>query len=575
MIYVTSPTAVKEYAAKLRSFDIVGLDIETAGAVPNDPYAANIRLVSICGVDDITEQSLPIVFDIMALGGIPDEVVNILTDPNTLKVIHNASFELKFFLKHGIVVEPIWDTMAAEHVLSGGTKFPQDLALDAVVRSRFNETIDKTLQKSDWGGTLSEAHVKYAADDAYWAARIYLSQRKQADAYRRVIELEHRVVYPVAWMTLAGVKLDVDRFLALAEYYRAQAEQLAERWARAARPYASRQTFFDTAAVNVRSARQVLEILRAAGLDVKSTDPEDLVAYRGHELVDLLFEYRFYEKRRSTYGTNLVEYINPVTGRIHPDWWPLRAASGRMACSNPNLQNIPRDSAIRACIRAEAGNRLIKADYSQIELRIVAELADERRMIAAFRDGVDLHAMTARIVLGRNEVTPEARQLAKAVNFGLVYGMGAGRLRRYAWQSFGVALSEEEAAAIRQRFFDYFPAITTWHRRISREKEVLTLLGRPRRFDLPYFNEQVNHPVQGTGAEMLKNALCILWQTRHVVPGAVPILAVHDEIVVEAPENIVDRAAAWLKFSMLAGAAEFLRKVPVEVEVRVGETWEK
>lgn len=570
MNYVTSARAAKEFVNHLKRFDIIGLDIETTGT---DPYQHRLRLISLCGIDDIADKAFCAVFDVKEIGGIPDEVVEILTDPNILKVAHNAVFDLKFLMYSGVAAEPVWDTMAAEHVISGGTKFPPDLALDAVVQRRFGVKIDKSLQKSDWAGELTEAQIEYAAADAEWVARIYLKQRREADPYQRVIDLENRILLPVAWMVLAGVRLDAERFRTQAEHVRHQADELARRWAELAAKYVTRRTLFGEAAVNIRSTRQVQAVLRAAGIGVESTDSEFLVHYRGHPLVDLLLEYRFYEKRRSTYGVNLLEYINPVTGRIHPEWWPLRAASGRMACSSPNLQNIPRDSGLRACIRAEPGNKLIKADYSQIELRIAAELSGDARMVESFRRGEDLHALTVREILGQSEVTPQARQLSKAINFGLIYGMGAERLRQYVFQSFGISLTTDQAAELRRRFFQTYPAIADWHRKIGRQKEVCSVLGRPRRFDLPQFSEQVNHPVQGTGADGLKNALAILWQTRHLVPGAVPVLAVHDEIVVEAPAGEAQKAAAWLKFAMLAGMAEFLRRVPVEVEVKISDTW--
>jgi DNA polymerase-1 len=197
-------------------------------------------------------------------------------------------------------------------------------------------------------------------------------------------------------------------------------------------------------------------------------------------------------------------------------------------------------------------------------------------MIAAYTRGEDLHTRTARLVLGKDEVTKEDRQVAKSLNFGLVFGMGAAAFLDYARTNYGVELSESEATWYRGRFFKAYPGLKRWHAKVGqtgdRPVETLTLGGR-RRLNVTQFTEKLNTPVQGTGADGLKAALALLWERRAECPGAVPVLVVHDEIVVECDVDQADTVSAWLKQAMLDGMAPLVAPVPVEVEVSVAPTW--
>jgi DNA polymerase-1 len=219
---------------------------------------------------------------------------------------------------------------------------------------------------------------------------------------------------------------------------------------------------------------------------------------------------------------------------------------------------------------------LVKADYSQIELRIAAKVAGEAAMIEAYRRGDDLHALTARLLLGKGDVTTADRQLAKAVNFGLLYGMGARGFRVYARSHYGVELTEAQAGQYRRAFFAAYPALRRWHHKVGgtqdRPVETRTLAGR-RCLNVARFSEKLNLGVQGTGADGLKAALALLWERRDECPGAVPVLAVHDEIVVECDAGQAQATADWLRRAMLDGMAPLVEPVPVEVEVKAAPTW--
>jgi DNA polymerase-1 len=218
---------------------------------------------------------------------------------------------------------------------------------------------------------------------------------------------------------------------------------------------------------------------------------------------------------------------------------------------------------------------LVKADYSQIELRIAAAIAPDRRMLEAYRQGQDLHTLTAQMVLGKAEVTKEDRQRAKAVNFGLIYGMSAETLREHARNNYGVELSEAEAQEFRRRFFQTYRGIADWHERERQAgpHDVRTRAGRLVRNE-EYFTNRLNTPVQGTGADGLKRALAKLWIRRHEVPADVKLcLAVHDEIVVECNQDDAYPVAQWLRTCMLEGMQGLIPEVPVEVEIQVGQAW--
>ena len=290
----------------------------------------------------------------------------------------------------------------------------------------------------------------------------------------------------------------------------------------------------------------------------------------------LLRDFRSASKRASTYGTDWSQEHVAENGRVYAGWRQLGADSGRMACSAPNLQNLPRETAYRQCFRAPAGRVLVKADYSQIELRIAAKVSGDEAMLAAYRQGLDLHTLTAQRVLGIAEVTKQHRQLAKAINFGLLYGMGAETFQLYAKANYGVDLTLEQAQQYRAAFFAAYPGLVQWHNKIGRTGkraiETRTEAGR-RRLNVERFTEKLNTPVQGTGADGLKLALALLWERRADVPGAFPVLAVHDECVIECDQEQAQAVAQWVRKAMVEAMAPLIAPVSVEVEVKTANTW--
>jgi DNA polymerase-1 len=301
-----------------------------------------------------------------------------------------------------------------------------------------------------------------------------------------------------------------------------------------------------------------------------------------HEFISALRNYRKVSKLASTYGVAWLENSYHTDGRIYASWRQLRAATGRMACDHPNLQNIPRSGPLRSYIRAPEGRVFVIADYSQIELRIAAKISGDKEMLSAYAEGRDLHTLTAKNLTGRKDVSKDDRKLAKAVNFGLLYGMGAQGLRSYALRSYGVKMSMKEATVYRKRFFETYPGLRRWHERERRawqhgETETRTLTGR-RRKNVEKLTDRLNAPIQGTGADGLKLALTLLWERRDECPGAVPILVCHDEVVVESDAERAADAKVWLEKARVEGMAVVINgtdavHVPVEVEGRIARSW--
>jgi DNA polymerase-1 len=503
-----------------------------------------------------------VVFDLFR---VPPEVLRpLFGEAGPVLVGHNLKFDLAFLLALGLwegTGKRLWDTGLTHQVLTASSRMP---ALKDLVPG-----LDKTLQASDWGGELTEAQVQYAALDAWATLSLYRGQREEARrlGVSRVVALENRALPAVAWMEAVGVPFDPALWEKAAKEADKEADKEAER---------KKESLLESLPKRVEwdSPAQVLAYLKAEGLPVEDTREETLAAYRDHPIVAALLAYREASKRVSTYGQDWVrKWVKG--GRLYPSWKQIGAETGRMACSSPNLQQVPRDPALRRAFRPGPGRVLIKADYSQIELRLAAAIAKDRRMLEAFTKGEDLHRLTASLVLGKppEAVSKEDRQLAKALNFGLIYGLGAEGLRKHARAGYGLELTPEEAQRFRAAFFRAYPGLRAWHSRIPKGAvEVRTLLGRRRVTER--YTEKLNTPVQGSGADGLKAALVLLWEERAKVPARTfPVLAVHDEVVVEAPEEAALGARAWLEEAMRRGMGAVLKEVPVEVEAGVYLDW--
>jgi DNA polymerase I len=543
----------------------VGLDTETTGL---DPRGDRLRLLSL---DCETNDGGRFAYLVDAFAVDPSPVWAPLAEAEV--VIHNAAFDLGFLGRLGFVPGRVRDTLLLSQVLYAGGHTrgvpPIRHGLKDCCRRELDIELAKDLQASDWSGRLTNEQLAYAVTDATVLVPLFraLSEKLKTNGLTRATAIESAAIPCIAWLSASGVPFDSERWKSLARAAKVEAEQ-ARATLDAAAPERPGTLFGDN--WNWDSPEQVKEALALAGCSVDST-ADGVLAALDHPLPNLLRDYRDAHKRLTTYGDGWLSHV-ASDGRVYPRWMQLGANSGRMACGSPNMQNLPRGE-YRKCVAAPPGRVLVRADYSQVELRIAAKVSGDQALMAAYERGDDLHKLTARQVLGLAQVTKEHRQLAKALNFGLLYGMGAKGFRAYARSHYGLELAEEQATGYREAFFCAYPGLRRWHRSVGDgPADTRTLSGR-RVLRVERFNEKLNLPVQGTGADGLKQAMGLLWKRRVECPSAIPVLAVHDEIVVECPEDDADRAAAWLKSAMLDGMAPLVKPVPVEVEVNVGRTW--
>jgi DNA polymerase I-like protein with 3'-5' exonuclease and polymerase domains len=558
-LLVKDQAGLETVRAALDESKLAALDVETTGL---DPRADRIRLLSL-SLETTDGGRFPYLVDCFAVD--PAPLWEALAEKEL--VIHNAVFDLAFLALLGFTpAGKVHDTRLLAQLLAAGTTERVNLA--ACCDRYLGRALDKDAQKSDWSGTLTDAQLAYAALDVEVLPPLLeaLDAKIKEAGLVEVADIEKRRLPAVVWLAQKGAALDVAAWRSLAREADEEAERLRQELGRMA-PQQPGQMFD---AWNWDSPQQVQQALTLAGCKVEDTT-DDTLAALDHPLAELLRRYRAAGKRGGTYGTQWLAHVDG-DGRVYPSWRQIGAASGRMSCSDPNMQNLPR-GACRRCIVAPPGRVLVKADYSQIELRIAAKVSGDQALLDAYRRGDDLHTITARNVLGIADVTREHRQLAKALNFGLLYGMGGRGFRQYAKGQYGLDLSEAEAHRYRAAFFKSYPGLAAWHHSISQAPiDTRTLAGRRRR-NVARFTEKLNTPIQGTGADGLKLALVLLWERRQQVAGAFLILAVHDEIVVEADAATADTAAGWLKTAMMDAMAPLIEPVPVEVEIKIARSW--
>jgi DNA polymerase-1 len=574
-VLVTSPAGLTAVVEAVRGATVVALDTETLGL---DPRTGSVRLLQLAAA------GLPTVY-VIDLFRIDETTLVPLWETLAAKelVFHNAAFDVAFLRPLGFVPGgPVNDTMLLSRMLYG-TRQPKGFhTLKECAARELGRALDKAEQVSDWSAKLTPEQLRYAAADAAILLPLYeaLRTKIKAAGLKRVARIEARCVSAVAWLAGAGVLIDRPAWEALAADAEREASRLQEQLDELAPPRPG-----DEPKWNWNSWQQVVEVFKLLGVDLPGTADAVLAGVK-HPAAALLRRLRAARKQVSVYGAKWLAFIADE-GRVYASWNQLGSDAGRMSCSKPNLQQLPRDKRYRRCFIAPPGRVLAKADYSQIELRIAAKVSGDDALLGVYLRGEDIHTLTASAVLGVEEVTPEQRQLAKVMNFGLLYGMGVRRFREYAKSEYGVEMSERQASRYRDAFFRAYPGLAAWHKREQRAAhyylfrpkdaspdETRTLAGRRRllaRKDPPTF--RLNSPVQGTGADGLKLALALLWERRDQCPGALPVLAVHDEVVVECDAAQAGPVTDWLKTAMVDAMAPLIDPVPVEVDVKVGRSW--
>jgi DNA polymerase I len=575
---VTDTTELQAALHAMSTASIVGIDCETTGL---DPRCDRLCVVSVA----IPDQTL--VIDVDAISDWKHALAPLLTNPATTKVFHNAKFDLAFLAHAGLEVENVFDTMLASQLLDGGRNLRQQTpdpsgcqgrggkprmvgyhSLAALAHRELGIVLDKTHQTADWSGPLTPDLVAYAATDAVVLVPLQtvLQARLRTEGLMEVAALEFATVPALVWLEQTGMPINAAAWTALRDRAYAEQERL------------TREIAEQLPGVNLNSSRQLIAALGDLGISIPNAQEGTLREIaNAHPVVSLLLAHKEATKRISTYGDGYLAAVHPTTGRIHADYHQIGAETGRMACARPNLQNIPRDPAYRACIRPTSGRVLVKADLALIELCAAAELAGDERMLEAITTGQDLHRITAAAVFTKavEDVTKDERAFGKTVNFGTLYGQGLRGLMEAA-QKHGLMLSEEDARGIQQRFATAWPELAAWRQRQMRETALVIQMpsGRIRRLapDAPG-TVRANTPIQGLAADGFKAALAALWASRHRCASAKPVLAVHDELVVECDTADADHVAAWVAACLQSGMTRYLIRVPVRVEVTVARDW--
>ena len=588
---------------RLRSAPIVALDTETSSLAP--------RRAELIGLSLAASPSevwyLP--FAHRAAGGelaAPAPVSNLppfqderlaplrelLADPLIPKAGHNIKYDWAVLRRAGVELAGVtYDSMLASFVLEPGRR---SHAIDSLALEQLGRTMQTYTDLCGKGKTeIPFAEVPVAAAAAYCGAdsatvlalrELQLPQLESTGMVALLDRVELPLVEVLVDMEWAGIRVDQSLLSRLGTELAADLDRLEREIAQVAGED-----------LNLNSPRQLATILfEKQQLPVlkktktgPSTDADVLaqLAMMGHDLPRLILDYRELQKLKSTYVDTLPATVDPATGRIHTSFNQAGAATGRLSSSDPNLQNIPvrtpRGEAIRASFVPAEGWTFIVADYSQIELRLMAHLSGDAAFIEAFRQGGDIHRQTAALIFGVpvEDVAPEMRARAKTINFATIYGQGPFALSRQ------LGVSQEDARLFISRYFERFAGVREYlDRQVGLAKEqgyVETLSGRrryipeirDRNFNIRAYGERTaqNSPLQGSAADLIKVAMIRI----HAALGdqrlaARLLLQVHDELVLEAPPEEIDAVSALVRAHM-EGAAELA--VPLVVDIGTGPNW--
>lgn len=529
-----------------------------------------------------------------------NELNNAFAKRSATLVAHNLKFDLHQMLNLGVELGqgPIADTMIAAWILNpsaGGygldAQSKKVLGLEKIPTSRL---IGKEAGRQLMSEVPLEILTEYACEDVDATLRLWSVLSAEINADEKIAHLfnhvEMRLLRVLVEMERSGVHIDSDYLADLSAEVQKKISEI------------ERQIFtLSGQEFNIGSPKQLgtvlfenLKVHEALGYKGKlarttlgfKTDANVLEQFQAHPVVSLVQEFRELSKLLNTYILVLPQLVKKSTGRIHTSFHQIGTATGRLSSSDPNLQNIPVRTELgkkvrRAFCASNPENVIISIDYSQVELRVMAHLAQDENMISAFQSGADIHRQTAARILGKKpeDVTAEERGNAKTINFGIIYGMGAQRLSREQ------KISLAEAKSFIEKYFLNFSGV---HRYLEEQRqlahshgEVRTFFGRPRKVDLSRAmnpgevkaleNIAINSPIQGTAADIMKLGMLRAAESlRKSGLKARLLLQVHDELVLECPRSEVDETATLLK-NALEGAVEF--SIPLVAEVGVGSNW--
>ncbi len=523
----------------------------------------------------------------------------VLEHPAVLKIGQNIKYDWHIINQLGITIAPCDDTMLMSYALDAGrTNHGMDELSEKHLGHKpisYKETTGSGKSKVTFDQVGLEQATAYAAEDADVTLRLWevLKPRLAAEQMTVVYErLERPLIDVIARMEKRGISIDRQILSRLSGEFAQTAARLEEEI------YVAAGERF-----NPGSPKQLGDILfgkmslpggkkTATGQWSTSADVLEDLAAEGHELPRKIVDWRQLTKLKSTYTDALPTYINPQSKRVHTSFALASTTTGRLSSSEPNIQNIPVRTAegrkIRTAFIAEPGNVLISADYSQIELRVLAHVADIPQLRQAFADGIDIHAMTASEMFGVpvEGMPSDVRRRAKAINFGIIYGISAFGLANQ------LSIPREEASAYIKKYFERFPGIKDYMeatKAFCREHGyVETIFGRRAHYpeirssnpQVRAFNERasINAPIQGSAADVIRRAMARMEGAlaKAGCDDTLMLLQVHDELVFEAPEGSADKAMPVIRHVMENAAMPALdMKVPLKVDVRAAKNWDE
>jgi DNA polymerase I len=599
---VWSPTELEAVVAELAKADAIVVDVESTSL---DPMAASLTGIALTSKEG-RGYYLPVGHRGVAqlsLEAVADKVGPLLADPDIGKVAHNANYDLTVLAEHGLEVAPVTcDTMIAEWLLNPGS---HNLGLKSLAWTRLGvemTSIEELIGSGKKQISMDRVPVAKAAPYACADVDMTLRLANQLQAELRdkhlwslFSEVEMPLVPVIVDMQRAGIKLDIG---ALDEMSRDLGRRLSELQQEIEGHIGHPININSTQQLSVALFDEMalaLPWMRRGKSGHYSTAADVLEKVRDqHPVVPLILQHRQLSKLKGTYVDALPALVNPRTGRVHTSFNQTGSVTGRFSSSNPNLQNIPIRTElgreVRRAFVAQEGWLLLAADYSQVELRVLAHISGDSAMLAAFGRGEDIHASTAAAIYGvsLDEVTPAQRRVAKMTNFAISYGVtGYGLAER-------TALTPEEAEAFIQTYFQTYPLIREYIERTRQQAReegyVETLLGRRRyfpelatklrdpRLEVPSHNVReaayrmaINAPIQGSAADIIKVAMNRLWrELRAQGLKSRMILQVHDELVLEVPENELEQAILLTVETM---EQAYTLQAPLKVDAKVGRNW--
>lgn len=497
--------------------------------------------------------------EVVSVKSIDESLKNILKDKSIIKVFHNAKFDVGFFQSKGDKVNNYHCTLLMAQVLG-----EEKLSLKALVKKYLGVEMDKSMQHSDnWqDNEITQKHIDYAIKDVEYTRALYykLLDLLIENNLLTVYERERRALQAIVMLESNGINMEFDKWNARLDDDRMLAIELES----------TIKDLLNMEELNLNSPKQLVEAISEYGIKLYSTADDELAKYSDeHEVIKLIRKYRRLQTKIKTYGEKLKVFIDE-DGRIRADWRLIGASSGRMSCNNPPLQAMHGNS--REFFVADKGYKIIGSDYSQIELRVLATISNDKTLISYFNNGIDIHLGTASLVFKKpiDEISKEERQVAKSLNFGIVYGITAYGIQKNLRKS-GVLASLEEAEKYRIEFLNAYPKVKELQDALLKADYIKTLGGRRWQSCSLTMTQRLNLPIQGSAAEGLKEALALLVERIKKSWRLVAVL--HDEILLEVPEDEAEEAKIILESCMVGGMRTIVKDIPIIVDTSISNNW--